>query len=501
MKCAIYTRYSTANQTENSTETQVNACVNFCKNNNFSIYNIYSDEERSGTNTDREQYQRLLFDAEKHMFDAILFYDMSRNSRDVVDWFNFRKKMKILNIEVISLHENLGDILDPNHFLSELLTIGINEHSVLTSRAKSIDGKYTKASHAMFLGGYAPFGYKIVNQKYEIDKEEAEIVHSIFAMFLSGEKITNIMNYLNSTGHIGRRGAKFTYSTIYGILKNERYMGKYKWMENITREMHKPVNKKNKKPVIIENAIPQIVTRDMFLEAQECFKNKKTTNNKSRQYLLSNLIECEKCGNKYFGRTTKSSKGYTSFYYVCSGKYEKKICDAKNINGFLIEEKVANAVREWLRACDMNKLEEIFTNFNEKVEDAKLKERLLKINKESRNIIDILKTKGDVDVLVDELKRLENEKKEIENTIQSQSQLIYCKDFIYTTILEVIKAKQKDVDKLSNETLIRDFVSKIIAHDNETASIIVSVCHFGSPGVQKIRLTTLKISLQKTSIY
>ena len=497
MICAIYTRYSTANQTENSTETQVNACVDFCKKNNYSVYNIYSDEERSGTNTDREMYQQLLFDAEQHKFDAIVFYDMSRNSRDVVDWFNFRKRMKILNIEVISLHENLGDILDPNHFLSELLTIGINEHSVLTSRAKSIDGKYTKANHAMFLGGYAPFGYKIVNQQYEIDKDEANIVHNIFEMFVSGEKITNIMNYLNSTGHIGRRGAKFTYSTIYGILKNERYIGTYKWMENITREMHKPVNKKNKKPVIIENAIPQIITRDLFLEAQECFKNRKTTNNISRKYLLSNLIECEKCGNKYFGRTTKSSKGYTSFCYVCSGKYEKKICDNKNINGNLLEEEVANAVREWLRTYDMNKLRNVLTTAKVKDNNNELKERLLKINKESRNIINILKENGNVNDLVSELKRLENEKKEIEKTIQSQDAEIYCEDFIYDTIIELLKEKQKEVDKLSNETIIKNFVSKIIAHDNETVSIVVSVCHFGSPGMHKIRLTILKINLHK----
>ena len=55
-----------------------------------------------------------------------------------------------------------------------------------------------------------------------------------------------------------------------------------------------------------------------------------------------------------------------------------------------------------------------------------------------------------------------------------------------------IKEKQKEVDKLSNETIIRNSVSKIIAHDNETVSIVVSVCHFGSPG--RIRTYDLSVN-------
>ena len=183
MKGAIYTRYSTSNQTKNSTETQVNACVEYCKRNNIEVEFIFSDEETTGTNTQRQQYQNLLNVAENKLIDCVVLYDVTRGSRDVVDWFNFRKEMKALDIQVLSVTEQIGDILNPDNFLTELIHIGIGQHTVLQSRQKSIDAKYNKAKHAAFLGGFAPLGYDIVNQQYVINQKEAEVVRRIFNLY------------------------------------------------------------------------------------------------------------------------------------------------------------------------------------------------------------------------------------------------------------------------------------------------------------------------------
>ncbi len=69
MKVAIYTRFSSNNQSEMSTSAQIRACREFAEHSGMEIYKIYSDEAISGTEekTDaRQQYQKLLADARRH---------------------------------------------------------------------------------------------------------------------------------------------------------------------------------------------------------------------------------------------------------------------------------------------------------------------------------------------------------------------------------------------------------------------------------------------------
>ena len=69
--------------------------------------------------------------------------------------------MKRLHIQVISLNDHLGDIDDPADFLPELIAAGMGQTHVLTSRKKSMDKVDYLAAQGKFLGGLAPFGYRI----------------------------------------------------------------------------------------------------------------------------------------------------------------------------------------------------------------------------------------------------------------------------------------------------------------------------------------------------
>lgn len=84
-------------------------------------------------------------------------------SRDVADWFTFRKQMAALNIQVISCTQKLGNIYNSNDFLVELISVGLGQREVLETRQKSIDGVAVKAREGKFLGGVAPLGYSIIN--------------------------------------------------------------------------------------------------------------------------------------------------------------------------------------------------------------------------------------------------------------------------------------------------------------------------------------------------
>lgn len=112
--------------------------------------------------------------------------------------------MDLLGVEIISTQDKLGDIMNPNDFLVELLGIGIGQHHVLQTRQKTIEGTTQKALEGKFLGGIPPYGYDIVDQEYVINETEAKNVQMIFEMYADGYSYADIIEKLH--GALGKRG-------------------------------------------------------------------------------------------------------------------------------------------------------------------------------------------------------------------------------------------------------------------------------------------------------
>ena len=403
-KAAIYTRYSTEHQTENSTQTQIEACSVFCNKNDFEVVAIFSDEETTGTNTDRPEFVRLLDAAKKHLFDIVVIYDITRGSRDVIDWFVFRKQMHAFGVEVMSVHDNIGNILDPSNFLTELITVGIGQHQVLQSRQKSIDGSYTKAKQGLFMGGNAPLGYDIVERQYKINKSESKAVELIFNMLAKDYSPSNVVEALKINGYKSKNGNDIKLPAIYDIVRNKRYTGTFEWAKKQNREMHKFVGRTNpdSKVVRIENIIPAIVTKEVFDKANAKLgtKLRKQGSKEHHDYILSGLIVCPKCGAIFHGLTNKSGKGIVTMSYVCPNKAEKK-CNAQNISAILLETEVQRAVKKWLLNLDLNSIVEKFIKGRDLNSDyIQTKKELKKVNNEIDNILSAIK-KG---LVFDEMK-------------------------------------------------------------------------------------------------
>ena len=64
IKAVSYCRYSTDNQTENSIMYQMSAAEEYCKKHGMVLIDVYSDEAKTGTNTNREGLQRLIKDCD-----------------------------------------------------------------------------------------------------------------------------------------------------------------------------------------------------------------------------------------------------------------------------------------------------------------------------------------------------------------------------------------------------------------------------------------------------
>lgn len=351
LRAVGYCRYSTDNQTENSIAYQISEIQKFCESHHLSLVNIYIDEALSGTNTNRQGLKKLLDDVKAKAFDAVIIYDQSRLSRNILDWFSVRETLRRYDISLFSCTEQLDNGESSGAgFLSEGVRALFNHQMVLDTRAKTISGQTTKAKQGAFLGGTPPLGYDIIDGKYVINPAEAEGVHIIFDLYSKGKGYGYIIDELARRGIKSKRGGKIAKNALYAILRNKRYIGIYSWNNKQIKYIRKWAGGKPNpnKVVIPEGIIPPIIDKELWTTVQNKIKSNahNPASAAKNEYLLSGLIRCGMCGGAFHGVTTTSGKGYKTRYYACGNHRSKHDCDCKNINADELEVLVCALVEQ-----------------------------------------------------------------------------------------------------------------------------------------------------------
>ena len=480
MNAAAYARYSTGNQTDNSIAYQMQMIDDFASKNNISIVARFTDEARSGLNTKRQGFRDLLASAVRAEFDAVIIYDLSRGSRDVVDWLNFRKEMAKLNIQVISSGRVLGDITNPVNFISESTQAVFGHARVLEDRQKSISGKKVKSKDALFMGGFPPLGYDIVNQKYVVNESEARIIRKIFDLHAAGYSYNYILDQLD--GARGKRGRPIGKNSLNNILRNERYIGVYKYNEHINRILHEWAGgRPNPNYVRIEDAIPAIIDYGTWMEVQKRMDSRKKASGKAkREYLLSGLMECTNCGATYVGHcSTRKGREYKK--YICGNKYRTKTCHAKNIDADFAEMFVIENLRDYLTNGDLDQyaMEVYHAVSTASVDLAAERREIAQIDKKIGNGMNALLNGFEFPELQEEISRLRSRKSELEKIISyntSAAPVITLDD-----IRALFADAAQNLDK-NPRAAIRLMVQKIYTYPDGGFDVSIGVHLPGSPG-------------------
>ena len=492
MKAAEYARFSTDRQTENSIAYQFTEIRRYCKEHDIQIVASFQDEGCSGTNADRAGFQAMLRAAQAGQFDAVVIYDVSRGSRDVGDWFTFRKAMMYLGISVISATgQRLGDLTNGQDFLVELLTVGMGQAEVLASRQKSIDGVAVKAQAGTFLGGTPPLGYDVVNGQYVINPSEAQIVRQIFAWYAAGKSYDYMIRRLD--GVTGKRGRPLGKNTFHSMLRNERYVGVYTWNKKKCKLFRKWAGgTPNPAAVRIEDAIPAIIDQDTWEKVQERMNdNKRKARNKAHhKYLLSGLIECEACGAAYVGHASTNKKGYVTRYYCCGNKYRTHTCKAKNINADEIETFVVQHLKDYLAHMDFTAVAQyIADQVNGATPDLSAERaELRQISAQIQNGVKAILSGIDVPELRDELDRLRARKAELEDIIQKRGSSRPQVD--PAAIAQLLQNSSENWNDENLPQIIRTHIQKIYAHEDGSFSVLVGVHTDGCVPPQPVICTT-----------
>ena len=496
MRAAAYARYSTDKQTENSIAYQMEAITQYCLAHQIDLCAAYQDEAESGTSANRKGFQELIAAAKRHDFDAVVIYDISRGSRDVVDWFSFRKTMRALGIQVISTTQTLGDITDPSSFLMELITAGLGQHMVLDTRKKSMAGMLERAKKGLYNGGHAPLGYDIKDGCYVINEEEAETVRTIFRWYADGASYNQILDRLKDKR--GKFGRPFGKNSFYSILHNERYIGIYKWNERNIRVMRKWAGgKKTDNPVILEGIIPPIIDRDTWDRVQRRFRHHKNGAHKAkREYLLTGLIECSLCGATYVGHCAvnrrKDGSVRENRYYTCGNRYRTRTCACPNVNADELETFVIAQIRHALQTWDFWDVAYEYTKqINQTTANCEAEKReLVELERKINNGVKAVLAGLDVPELSAEIDRLRQHKLDLEAAIATKqsSNHIYTAEEIHTVLLDLLQ-------NFDPKRAVRELVQKIYANADGSCTVHIGVHNDGAPDNAKDELFSASFSI------
>ena len=94
MNAVIYARYSSDRQREESIEGQLRECTDYAMKNNMTLLGTYVDRALSARTADRPDFQRMIADSAKGLFDVVLVWKLDRFSRDRYDSAHYKHVLK-----------------------------------------------------------------------------------------------------------------------------------------------------------------------------------------------------------------------------------------------------------------------------------------------------------------------------------------------------------------------------------------------------------------------
>jgi site-specific DNA recombinase len=355
MRAGIYARVSTEDQEREGTSlgSQVEACLNKARGLGYEIpQEFIFTETFSGLTLNRPGLAELREKAKDRALEAVIVHTPDRLSRVGEDILSLAKELKIDGVKLLFVNEQWEDTL--NGKLVGFMLGWASEFEAAQIRERTTRGKLAKAKQGKQPCGRAAYGYRLEDGEHKIEQEEAEVIRTVFDWLATdGMSLRAIQLRLNRLGILTKEGKSWWQrATLYRIVRDPIYTGR--WYYN--KRMNAPA--KIKKGTMVQVLkpreqwipvqVPAIISEQTFEAAQRQLERNRRLckRNTKRDYLLTGLLVCGKCGLNLNARTVK-----TRAYYCCNSKLgtiTPNICPSKYIHGPKLEEAVWETISRLL---------------------------------------------------------------------------------------------------------------------------------------------------------
>ena len=334
MTAVIYARYSSDNQREESIEGQIRECTAYAEKNGITIVKHYIDRAISAKTDNRPEFQQMIKDSDKKLFDIVLVWKLDRFARNRYDSARYKTQLKKNGVKLMSATEIISE--GPEGIILESVLEGYAEYYSADLAEKVVRGQTENILKGRCNGGRGTFGYTLDSeQKFHIDPLASPFVVESFRKYRDGLTMKEIRDWLNENGIKNPVGGAFTYNSVEHMLKNRRYIGELKFRD-----------------VVVPDAIPPIVPLELFDDVQEKIaKNKKAPARRKAEddYLLTTKLHCGCCGALMFGESGTSRTGEVHRYYKCATAKKHKGCKKKTVRKQWLEDLVVNQTMQLVR--------------------------------------------------------------------------------------------------------------------------------------------------------
>lgn len=345
------------------------------------IGRVFIEDGHTGTVFDRPVFNEMMEEVHAGKYNCVVVKDLSRfgrNSLDATDYVT--NKFPEMDVRFISVQDDYDSKLDTegksqmyimiDNFINELYSKDISKKSCVVLRSKRKQG--------LFIGGYAPYGYKKAeDNKYvlEVDEEAAAVVRQIYEWRAEGQGYAEMYNRLNRM-HIpsptyykylkgimtnySKTGKAYPWSkhVLYDILRNETYLGNVVQGKQLAsfylNQELKPVGKD--KWIVVERTHEAIISRKLFDRVQavnesKCSAYKQNANKYNLpkvENLYTGFIFCGDCGYAMkMVRSLSTNKDKAYYNFKCGNYYMhgKEYCTAKKIRKEDLDQTVLSAIK------------------------------------------------------------------------------------------------------------------------------------------------------------
>ncbi|WP_037373180.1 recombinase family protein [Anaerovorax odorimutans] len=362
LKVAAYCRVSTKFESQQSSiDLQISNYKTVIQSNpQWEYAGVYFDYGSGLRQKGRSNLEKMINKACAGEIDYILTKSLSRLSRNILDTLIIIRKLKERGINMYFENENRNSIEDEAEFAITLSGVLAQEES--RNLSENIQWGYQrKFGNGDIFTKYKTFmGYKCEDGNLVIVSEQAEVVKTIFMLYLDGMTLQQIKEQLESQ-QIKTATGKDVWATyvIQKMLKNEKYKGCTMFQKTFTEDYltgKRKVNHGERAKYYVEDTHPAIVSKDVFNRVQEEMKRRErivrnddgsieaSKSKFNSKYILGNLFVCRDCGASYRRRTERGKVLWRCATRIEKGKDECTL--SPTINEEWLKEKLSALICE-----------------------------------------------------------------------------------------------------------------------------------------------------------
>ena len=492
----------------NSVKNQRDLLNDFYRRNidEFESITEYVDDGHTGTDANREDFQRLLADVMNGKINCVIVKDLSRFARNYSDAGSLIDNLFVqMGVRFISLAENVDSYKNPDSVSNIIVPITnvMNEFYARDTSRKIRSVFKSKGMSGKHLTGTVIYGY-LWDEKREhwlVDEEAAAVVRHIFALAMEGYGPYQIATKLSEEKiempavHLARYGEgvnknktfadiyRWSASTVVEILKKREYLGhtvNFKTRKHFKDKKSHYVDESEW--TIFENTHEAIIDQETFDNVQRIRGNaRRYPDGFGEAHPLTGLMYCADCGGKMYVHRTYNGKRVPQYTCGQYGKYPiGSLCPTQHR---IKAEAVLTLIADMLRAIAEYSRNDR-AEFIRTVQETQAAQQTADISKKRKRLAAAQKRAGELEKLICKIYE-DNALGKLPDARYKALDAQYAKeqDALEIEIAELEKAvtgyeqsqksaekfialidKYENFDTLTN-TMLNEFVEKILVHE------------------------------------